>query len=410
MESETKTTPTSLEIPYPDHNLIVRADRLWEGSHGKVQGQLSIRVPSPNGHYTVLLVPQDFGFTAPISRKDLIKYLTERVPKVDWTIVIDDTCDQVITHARKGQPDVQVDPAKITLIKPTYLLYPFLPRNQPTVFFGKKSSCKSTLLLLMALSLGSGWTDNPWFKGILKPVNIGWLDWETDQEGFEYDCKRLADGNGIISCPNLFYRPCGGRSLVDQIEEVKSWADKRELQLLILDSLAPASGGEIKEASTAIGYYQALKFLGRTSASIGHPPKSELVIPSISGAGQFEDLARNIWEVEAEQEEDSSELYQALRHRKNYKTGYLPSRGFKYDFADEIIIIKNDDPNQVVKHATRGSDRQRLLALIKDNPLSAQDIAKSLGLKKDYIQVLLSRSQNRDEVEKRGNEKWGIKE
>lgn len=402
-------SPTSLELPYPEHNLIVRAERLWEGSHGKVQGQLSVRVPSANGHYTVLLVPEDFGFTARSARKEIIKYLAERAGKIDWTIILDDVCDQVIQYTRKGQPDAQIDPAKIILTQPTYLIYPFLPRGQPTVFYGKKSSAKSTLLLLMALALASGYSDNPWFKGIKTPVRTGWLDWETDQQGFEYDVKRLADGNGIVTCQHLYYRHGHGRLFADQVEEIKDWVQQRQIEFLVLDSVAAACG-EIKEAHVASNYYNALQYLGLTSASIAHPPKSELTISSsVSGAGQFEDRARNIWETDYEQEEDSPTGFQALRHRKNYKTGYLPSVGYRYEYSQEVIIVSRNDPNEVSKHVAKASLRVRALNLLSNGPQSLKAIKEGLDIKGDYISIVLNRAAKDGEVELTSSGNWQLK-
>lgn len=414
---EVKEFPNGLILFYednilPDGNFELHASRLGEAKSGRVQGEISLLRTNGTGKTHALLVPQWFDFMSNSYKSDLERMLRTRMPEVDWTSVIDDTCYRAITHIRKGAPEFEEDSTKITLVRPEFLLYPFLAKGQPNILFGRKGSCKSTLTLLMAICLSSGWTDNPWlneeigtFRVNSTPLKILWLDWETDREGWEYDLKRLCDGNGRQT-DNIIYRRCRG-PLVNQIERLKELKEKYKCELVIVDSIAPACGGEIKEAGVAIAYHDALRYFGCTTASVGHPTKADQREASVTGAGQFEDLARNVWEVVYEEDEDNPTGHQGLLHRKNYKTGFLKSVGFRYEFSEEMIIVNKENPKLISKAVEKMSDPVKVLEYLKTGAKNYKEICELLDKKGNYIYTLLHKMVQSQKITKLDTGKWG---
>ncbi len=404
--------PNSLILDYENYNIQIVNSRLRETSAGKVEGEISVKRPLENGKSAVLLVPQSFGFCSSTARKDLIKSMADRVNGLAWLDIVEDVCDRVLTHVRAGEPEHLIDSSKIIIKQPEYLLYPFLPRNQPSIIVGKKGSAKTTLVENMAICVASGWYNNLWFKGVSKyKHNVLWLDWETDQEGFEYDIKRLCDAAGVCIVDNIIYQHCVG-ALSEQIERIKLKKLKHNCVLTIVDSIAPASGGDIKEAKSAIALYQSLRYLGDTYLLIGHPTKAAddtgQRSSSVTGAGQFEDLARNIWEATWDQEEDENFGHQALWHRKNFKTGYLKPIGFQIVFCDDSIIITSENPRDIPKFMEKMSDPVKILEYLKIGAKTHKDISEMLGKKGNSVSVRLNELEKSGKIIHLPTGKWGL--
>lgn len=359
--------------------------------------------------YHVFIIPQTFGFSSPDQRERLIKRLHDRINSVQWQDIVEDVCERVISHCRAGEPEVAIDSASIVYKQPEYLLYPFIPKNQPSIIVGKKGSCKSTLAALMAVCVVAGWHDNPFgFENISKDKkNVLWLDWETDQEGFEYDIKRLCEGNGLVVTKNIFYQHCRG-PISNLAELLKAKCTRLNIALVVVDSIAPASGGEIKEAGAAIDFHNTLRYLNCTSLSLGHPTKSEQKETSVTGAGQFEDLARNIWEATWDQEVGEDVGHQALWHRKNYKTGYLKPRGLQFAFTDEVIVITQEDPKQTPKFLEKMSDSVKIMEYLKSGAKPLQAIVEVLDKKPNHISVLLNRLKKSGKIIRLETGQWGL--
>lgn len=414
--AEIKKTPNTLILYFkntilPEGNFEIHATRLRELNSGRVQGEISILRMNGNQNIHAILVPQAFDFSSSSYKENLEREMRNRLPEVDWTQLIDETCYHSITHIRAGEPEYQIDTAKIISQRPAFILYPFLAKNQPNIIFGKKGSCKSTFGLLLALCVASGWYDNPWFVlGSQNKIPVLWLDWETDREGFEYDLKRLSEGNGK-STEYIFYQHCRG-SLINLTEKLNEKIQKYEIGLVVVDSIAPASGGEIKEAVAAIGFHDALRYFGKTSLSIGHPTKAENQNPSVTGAGQFEDLARNIWEVVYDQEEESSTGHQALIHRKPYKTGLLKPLGLSYEFGEdparEIIIVNKEDPKLMPKAISKMGLKIQIKEYLKTGAKTHKEIVEDIGIKGQQLSSRLNELKREGTIIKLDSGKWGL--
>ncbi|MDZ4245663.1 MAG: AAA family ATPase, partial [Dehalococcoidia bacterium] len=393
-EPELTPGPNTLSLLYKALNIEIRTARLTETSRGRVLGEVEIIRPIPDDPEdkegeTLLHVTTGFDFHSNSYRSDLIRSMAHKVNSLDWQGLVEDICDRVIKHQRRGDPEAVIDVKKIVFHKPSYLLYPYLPHGQPCIIVGKKKSLKTTLVMTMAVVLAGGWTSNPFgFIGVANhPHKILWLDWETDQEGFEYDLMRIIEGMGEKQdiADNIIYRHCRG-SLIDQVEQIKYLVNKYNIDLIILDSIAPASGGDIKNAETAIKYHSALRYLDRASCSLAHPPKSELLTETtVTGAGQFEDLARIIWETKKEQEEDTETAHQAIFHLKPYKTGTMKPAGLRYEFSEDAIIIVQENPRLINSFKPRMSLNNQIFDLLRSGEKPIKDIQLTTG--KPYTHV-----------------------
>lgn len=410
-EPELTPGPNTLRLFYEALNLEVRTARLSETNRGRVLGEIELIQPGDKSD-AVLHVTTAFDFHSNSYRTDLIRSMTYKINSINWQGLVEDICDRVIKHARAGEPEAVIDTGKIIFHKPSYLLYPYLPANQPCIIVGKKKSLKTTLVMAMAVVLAAGWTNNPFdFHGVAnRPHKILWLDWETDQEGFEYDIQRIIEGMGEKQdiADNIIYRRCYG-ALINQIEQIKALVTKYNIDLIIIDSIAPASGGDTKSSEVAVNYHNALRYLCTTSCSLAHPPKSDLLQETtVTGAGQFEDLARIIWEVKKEQSEDEETAHQAIFHLKPYKTAQMKPHGLRYEFSDESIILIKENPRLIEAFKPRMGLPTRILDYLQNGSKSHKDIMDYLGKSSNITSVALNRLAKDRKIVKLPDNTWGL--
>lgn len=111
-------------------------DRLHdEGKATKGEIWVSSTAPANKGH----IHHTRFDLTSTTQKKALVKQLEERWADAswDWGDLIEQCSISVLGHFRKGEPiiAIQADVTKIT--PPEYVIYPVLPRMQPTIIFGQ---------------------------------------------------------------------------------------------------------------------------------------------------------------------------------------------------------------------------------------------------------------------------------
>lgn len=250
---------------------------------------------------------------------------------------------------------------------------------------------KTTVTALMVLVLALGWKHNP-YGFILeeegKRYKTLWCDFETDQEGFEYDLMRLKNGLGIDrdTTNEIIYLDCTGDIIFNLAERIKELVIKYKIDLVVIDSIAAAVGAsDLRESNTASGYNKTIRSFKTTVCSLAHPPKDQLKETSVSGAGQFSDQSRIIWEFIVEQQIDDTIAHQAIIHRKPYKTGTLPTMGLIYDLTDELIIVNQENPRLVEALKPHISLNNKIFDFLRSGEKPIKDIQLQTG--KPYAHV-----------------------
>ena len=148
--------------------------------------------------------------------------------------------------------------------------------------------------------------------------SVLYLDWEENSNETARRFQWMANGLGISVPTNIVYRRMK-RPLVEEINMVRAEAVRRNVGLVIVDSLAPASGGQIKDEKAVIEAMEAIRDLSpATRCVIGHVTKAdarnESSRPTMIGSGFYEYLVRSYWEMQAEAYGLTSTI--ALLHRK----------------------------------------------------------------------------------------------
>jgi len=396
---------------WDDYGISITTNRInVHKTDGRVTGELFVDAVNGNGEMVTIYPPTSYNFSSDRTRNQLAKSLLIKNSKVPWADMVDQLCFGVQDRARKGEP-VQELQTSGDIKPPEYLLNPLIIKNYPNVIFGDPSSSKSTLAVILTQVLMLPWDDNP--MGLIAPdrsIKVLYLDWETDADTIRWQTTMLQRGMdaGVLF---VSYRQCS-QPLASDIEQIKMRISETEAEVVIIDSLGLAAGGELKETQPALGFFSSLRELKVTSLILAHNSKDrESKTRSIYGNQYYTAQARNVWEVRKNQDTDSSEMDIVLFHRKPPPfAGLHKSLGFKIVFDNEagVMNISPSDPKRVAEFLEQMGTKQRILELLKEGSLTNDEIKDSLDISRSNTDQTLKRLKDKELIVKVGN-KWGIR-
>ena len=395
-------------LTWQDYGISVTVNRLQvHKSDGRVSGEILIDALNGDGNPVTIYPPTSYNFSTNRTRKELANSLKEKNPKIPWADIVDQLCYGVQDRARKGEP-VQELFTSDDILPPEYFLEPVIIKNYPNVIFGDPSSAKSTLAVILTQVLMLPWHDNP--IGLIapkKPVSVLYLDWETDANTIQWQTTMLERGLGMGTL-SIKYRHCS-QPLVFDAEEIKAHIVNNSSEVIIIDSLGLAAGGELKETQSALSFFASLRELKVTSLILAHNSKDrEAKTRSIYGNQYFTAQARNIWEIRTVQEYDSNEMDIALFHRKPPPfAGRSKPLGLKIIFDNDKMNIEPREPRNISEFLEQMGTKQRIIELLKGGALSNTEIKEALEITKSNTDVTIKRLKDRGQIVKVNN-KWGL--
>jgi len=385
-------------------DISIKAQRVNLHRDGKITGDITIQTTHKD--YSPILMPStQINFSAEQTRTRLIKNLNEKFAQFDWAIIIDELAHYVQQFARQGEPikelwtyeDVQ---------PPEYLLEPILFKGLPTVIFGEKGAHKSILSLVFYTCLILPWHDNP--LGIKVParsVKPLILDWESEANIVQYQAKKLQEGMGLPSFP-IYYRRCI-LPLAADIEQIVQHKNEIGAQVVILDSLGAAAGGDLKAAETAMNFYTALRKLKTTALIIGQTSKDEeSKRKSIFGSVYFTYYSRSIWELCKAEPVSDNDVNIALFHKWANLTALQKPIGFTFHYNQNKTEIERT-PVNISEFISKVTTRDKILNLLKEAPQTTKEVQEKLGISRANADQTLSRLRNAKKIVK-SDDKWGL--
>jgi hypothetical protein len=330
-----------------------------------------------------------FNFMAARSRKDLAKQLNELYP-IDWEEVLEQLVVYTTDLVRRGEPVVEICADNETITPPKFLLEPFIIENYPTVFFGDPGSFKSTTAIIITAAVSLPWLNNP--LG-LKPsedcMRVLMLDWETDRATVAWQMSCFQRGMGFGPIP-FSYRKCA-LPLMGDLEAIQNAIGETKAQMLIIDSLGLACGGELNEAGPAIAFFSGLRQLKVPALILAHNAKNREGNKSIYGSVYFEAQARSIWQLKKRQEAGEKELDLILRNTKSPPfRNKFKDIAFHVEFTDDSMKVKKQDPKNVAEFLATMGTQDRILEALKNGPVEVRDLSEELDLEENNIRVTIS--------------------
>ena len=324
--------------------------------------------------------------------KGCVDTCNRRVPNVPWDDLVDDVCDRALNNQRTRLAPQVVGQHEPKRERPIFQVRPLLPSRQPTIIYGPAGIGKSWLALYLCALVDNGLSANRLKADV---GNSLYVDWETDKDIVDRRTWALASGEPQIDGWGLRYQPAQG-PLVDWIDDLASHVAKEHIDLVVIDSVGLALGGDANDAQTVLAFFTALRQLEATTLLIDHMTKG----PDAQERGAFGSVykrnsARSLWEM---RQAADGELRMALYHRKSNNSRLAPPIGLKLDIVEDEYEVPqtasfspcdvNDDPEL----AKGVSAPLRILAALQSGQMNLDGISDALtDIPRQTLEPALSR-------------------
>jgi hypothetical protein len=336
----------TFSFSYPEAGVALELARIREGS-GEVHAEITAQHIGEDGHLHHLKTDRVQLISAR-SRDSFAKILREVKPSVEWGTTLEYACIRTLREWRTGEPFVNLRtiPAPPQL---RYLVEPLLPEGETTVIFGDGEAGKSLFSLYVAAAAATA-TQLPHNLTPVRRCRVLFLDWESsDPTEHARRLQRISTGLGLTEAPYVLYRLCL-RSVQDDVELIAAQVAQERIDLVIIDSLGIACGGNPSAPEVAITTMNAFRRIGATRLAIGHVSRvdrEEVTAEQTTfGSIYWRNLSRAMWQlVPAQDRPDPDDVAFAIHSRKsnNDKRSRWPF-GFRYLFhADGGIELIADE-------------------------------------------------------------------
>ncbi len=382
---------------WEDYAIGITVSRIKIHKDARVTGEILVEHKQ-----AVIYPPTQLNFTSSRTLTTIINSLDKIDEKIDWSAIIRQLAFHILERCRMGEPVKELWTSD-EIKPPEYLLYPILMKGIPTVIYGEKGVFKTGISQALAICLQLPWHDNP--LGLIapqEPVETLLLDWEAEEDIIKWQLKCLQGGMGLPPFA-LHYRRCA-LPLVDDIDQIQEHISKMGAKVIIVDSIAPAVGGDLKEASSALMFHNALRKLKVTSLLIGQTTKDDG--KKLFGSVFFEYMSRSIWELRRVQEGEESEINLGLFHRNvNYSRLFQPM-GFNVSFNGNCTSIKKQ-PVDLAQFIDSISAGMKIIEFLKDGAKTPKELSDLTGENYHAVYQALVRLGTKGKAVKVG-EKWGL--
>ena len=377
------------------HHLVIRAAKLSEKGEG-APAEVSIAA-SENGGTPQVIKWAQLNLKADQTRERLAKRLSERWPGPDWDILLEQFCYRVLVELRRGEPVEEIVAGEgYEGQPPSFLLSPIILENDPTMLYARGGVGKSWAALVLALTLQLPWRNNP--LNLRPPdhvTNVLYLDYEDSKRTFQNRLAKLAIGCGV-GMGVVQYRRCS-QPFADEVDTIATICKDRQVGCIIIDSVGMATSDsmELADKRSASTLARACRFVNLPTVWVHHTRKGG-VMPgeerSSFGSVYFENEARSVFYLEAEEGGDGDTIDLVWNHKKINNGRRLQPFAWRFTFDDERRTVTPS----LVDVATLESARKNLplyaqVWAMLDAPMTVKAIAEELDHKEGAIRSLLNK-------------------
>jgi hypothetical protein len=280
-----------------------------------------------------------------VSHKDnLARSLKKLNSKLNWDIMINQITVQCLSRIRTGEPIIVLG-NELGSVKPEYLLNPLFVANNINIIYADRGSAKSLFMTFIDILLTLNWDENPYGLYSGKEHVVLFIDWENDPNTVAWQKQCLIRGMGM-EWLDIHYLHCS-MPLVKCLSSIQQKINEIGADVIIIDSLGIAIGGNLNDSEPALNFFSALRQLPVTPLVIAHTAKDKNnTRKTVYGNAFYENLARSIWELSRYQEVGSNKLTLSLYQRKSPPfSGYHNPLGFQFTFDADRTLVDVCEPS-----------------------------------------------------------------
>ncbi len=312
-------------------------------------------------------------------RVTFTKALVTRDPSTNWEEVVEQICILSTKMYREGEPLTLLEPRR----RPEagrFAIAPLLPIGQPTLWFGDGKSGKIMMALAAARAIRLGQSLAQ--CAVPAPLNIAYLDWEWDQD--EHEDRLLRLGGDVT----LFYRRCTA-PLIDQARQLERQLSRAKIDIVVVDSLGFACGGNIKDPEPVLGFFAAVRTLAPTALIVHHVAKDS---KEPYGSVYIRNSVRSAWYVLRGMLPEAGVLRCAFKHNAANSGQLQADMAFKLTFDEEAYTttVEREDVGNVPELAEGKSIKAKILDAVRLKPKTRHELADELEEPVEKISVHLS--------------------
>jgi hypothetical protein len=260
--------------------------------------------------------------------------------------------DMVKRSIRRAVAEVLSVPAPLRLRKrkntePSWLIQNLLLENSINLICAPGGAGKSLFALYTAMVVENG---IPAFDTKQRKGRTLYLDWEVDY--IEASRRATKIGNFLrtvkknIRFPGYMLMTTPLQDSIGRILQLVPYYD-----YVIIDSAAPASGGDVSDSSMAISFFDCIRSIVANHVTVlilSHVSKAELKNADATPIGSiyYENIPRLVWRMSGEYDKVRKELSVVLTCRKS-NTVKPESWIFTIGFDKEMIRFENHRNNNI---------------------------------------------------------------
>ena len=372
-------------VGWEQDGITMRIDRLREDSRYAVRGEGLVSYMGQHVHQA------RYDLTSTTSRKSFSVQCGERPPGPDWNSFIEEASLIVLEKFRTGEPVIDFGDF-VPEEQAQFLVYPLLLQGEPNLLFGPGGSGKSYVAAYLASLVSYANDGDEKVQGMaVTPGRVLYLDYETSPEEIYARMQSIRNGMGLDQPLNVQYQFLTAPVDVE-IEKIQRTVVEEEIDLVVVDSVGYACGGEPEVPANAINYYTALRTLKCTSLSIGHIAK-DIKATTPFGTVYWLNGARSVWEVVKTQEAESHRFHVGLIHRKINNDTLKAPLSFELQFGEQELSFTRQAISMVPDADSKLPLSDRIMAIIQiHGPRSVNELAEALDARPNTISRSLQRS------------------
>jgi hypothetical protein len=329
-----------------------------------------------------------------------IKSLREKEDSLPWADIVEQMAVAITDVYRSGSPEIEMLGQIPAAPAGHWLIKPLVQVGHPTIIYGTGAAGKSWFGQYLSVLAHEGL--NASGLEISEPSPVLYLDWETDQYEIGSRLAMIRKGLGLphSSETGVIYKSMT-QGLADDIAEVSNIVHRRQIRLVVIDSLgmAGSGAGEPESAEVAIKIFTAIRGLQDTNnehittLGIDHTNKQDMLFGSVFK----QRMARMIFHVKQSQRSGDTGFEFALFHEKANNAPYLSPMGWSLEFDNSggsAKFKRKDVKNTRLEGEMSVRDRIHNYLEESGRPETIADIAEMLEKGQGHIAKELS--QNRD--------------